>query len=161
MTLKLYELSESMNQVAYMMEDGVEGLEGVLETIDVSFQQKAEGIIKLRHSKLTEAETIDNEINRLKLRADKLKKDGEWLREYVEREMRNANMLEIKSALFKIKLNMTPPRVEILNQNDIPKQYIRTTLVVAPDKTAIKEALKSGQDVPGVEMRQDLKLSVK
>jgi len=74
MTLKLYELSESMNQVAYMMEDGVEGLEGVLETIDVSFQQKAEGIIKLRHSKLTEAETIDNEINRLKLRADKLKK---------------------------------------------------------------------------------------
>jgi len=48
-----------------------------------------------------------------------------------------------------------------LNQNDIPKQYIRTTLVVAPDKTAIKEALKSGQDVPGVEMRQDLKLSVK
>jgi len=161
MTLKLYELSESMNQVAYMMEDGVEGLEGVLETIDVSFQQKAEGIIKLRHSKLTEAETIDNEINRLKLRADKLKKDGEWLREYVEREMRNANMLEIKSALFKIKLNMTPPRVEILNQNDIPKQYIRTTLVVAPDKTAMKEALKSGQDVPGVEMRQDLKLSVK
>lgn len=161
MSLKLYELSESMNQVAYMMEDGIEGLEGVLETIDVSFQQKAEGIIKLRHSKLTEAETIDNEINRLKLRSDKLKKDGEWLREYVEREMRNANMLEIKSALFKIKLNMTPPRVEVLNQNDIPKQYIRTTLVVAPDKTAIKEALKSGQDVPGVEMRQDLKLSVK
>lgn len=162
MSLKLYELSESLNQVAYMMEEeGVEGLEGVLETIDLSFQQKAEGIIKLSHSKIAEAEAIENEIKRLKQRSDKLRKDGEWLHGYVEREMLNSNTPEIKSLLFKIKIGVNPPRVEITNQALLPEQYVRTSLVVAPDKMLIKEELQKGKVIPGAELRQDMKLKVK
>ncbi|OMF38807.1 hypothetical protein BK133_00975 [Paenibacillus sp. FSL H8-0548] len=162
MSLKLYELSESLNQVAYMMEEeGVEGLEGVLETIDLSFQQKAEGIIKLHHSKLTEAETIENEIKRLKVRSDKLKKDAAWLHEYVEREMLRSNTPEIKSSLFKIKIGANPPRVEITNQALLPTQYMRTSVSVAPNKMLIKDELQKGTLIPGAELRQDMKLKVK
>lgn len=162
MSLKLYELSESLNQVAYMIEEeGVEGLEGVLETIDLSFQQKAEGIIKLHHSKLMEAEAIENEIKRLKLRSDKLRKDSEWLHSYVEREMLRTGTPEIKSSLFKIKIGTNPPRVEITNQALLPKQFLRTSVSVSADKTAIKEALQNGTAVPGAEIRQDMKLKIK
>lgn len=161
MSLKLYELSATMNKVAYMMEEGIEGLEGVLETIDLSFQQKAEGIIKLYHSKTEEANLIDLEIQRLKLRADKLYKDGEWLHSYVEREMINSNTSEIKSALFKIKLGTNPPRVEVTNQALLPTKYTRTTVSIVPDKMALKEELQKGTVIPGAELRQDKKLKVK
>lgn len=161
MSLKLYELAESINQVAYMMEDGVEGLEGVLETIDLSFQQKAEGIIKLHHSKIAEAEMIEKEISRLKLRSDKLRKDGEWLHGYVEREMLRTNTPEIKSSLFKIKITANPPRVEVTNQALLPDRYVRTTMTMSPDKMAIKEELQKGIEIPGAELRQDMKLKIK
>ena len=161
MSLKLYELSDSLNQVAQMMEDGVEGLEDTLESIDLTFQQKAEGIIRLHYSKLKEAETIENEIKRLKQKSDKLKKDGEWLHSYVEREMLKSNVTEIKSSLFNIKLGMNPPRVEVTNQSLLPDQFMRTTLTTAPDKIAIKEELLKGTAIPGAELRQDMKLKVK
>ena len=158
--MKLYELSESMNQVAAMIEDGVEGLEEALESIEWTFAQKAEGCMKLRQSKLGEADVIAAEIARLQAREAKLRKDAEWLRTYVEGQMLAANMTEVKSALFKIKLAVNPPKVEVLNASLLPERYVRRTLTTAPDKTAIKEALKAGENVPGAKLVQDMKLRV-
>lgn len=161
MSFKLYELSDSINRVSEMIEEGVEGLEDTLESLDLTFQQKVEGIIKLQRSKESESEMIENEIKRLKSRSDKLKKDAAWLGGYVEREMLNTDTREVKSSLFKIKLNLSPSRVEVINQKLIPEEFMRTTLTVVPDKMAIKESLKNGEIVPGTELKQDLKLSVK
>jgi hypothetical protein len=158
---KLYELSDVMNQVAQMIEDGVEGLEDALESIEYSFQDKAESIIKLWRSKLAERDIIKSEIHRLQQRADKLDKDANWLHGYVEREMLNANITEIKSPLFKIALGLNPERVEVLNQSIIPDQYLRSNITIAADKVAIKEAIKNGESVPGCELRQDLKLKIR
>lgn len=161
MTFKLYELSDSINHIAEMIEEGAEGLEDTLEALDLTFQQKAESIAKLIRSKAAERDAIDEERNRLAKRAQTLDKQVQWLHDYVEREMIRTNTTEVKSSLFKIKLNMSPPRVEVVNQNEIPKQYIRTKVVIEPDKLAIKEAFKHGYLVPGVELKQDLRLSVK
>lgn len=158
---KLYELSTALQQVNVMIEEGAEGLEDTLESLDMSFQDKVEGIIKLKRSKDAEAQMVDEEIKRLSAIKDRLKKDSAWLNDYVEREMYATGTLEVKSSLFKIKMNLTPPRVEVLNAEVIPQEFIRTTTTSAPDKNAIKEALKQGVEVPGVELRQDLKLQVK
>lgn len=159
--LKLYELSEAMNQVAAMMEDGMEGMEEALESIEFSFHEKVESIVKLMRSKAAERDVIDEEKARLDKRAKALDKQVQWLLDYVEREMLRTNTTEVKSALFKIKLAMNPPSVNVLNQAEIPEQFIRTNITVAPDKVAIKEALMNGQIVPGCEIKQDLKLKVK
>lgn len=161
MNFKLYELSEAMNQVAAMIDDGAEGLEDTLESLDGSFQDKVESIVKLKRSKEAEAEIVDMEIARLKQRSDKLKKDADWLHNYVEREMQRANLTEVKSSLFKIALNLTPPRVEVINQSQIPEKYLRTSITVSPDKVAIKEAYGRGEHVPGCDIRQDMKLKVR
>lgn len=161
MTFKLYELSDSINRVAEMIEEGAEGLEDTLEALDLTFQQKAENIAKLIRSKAAERDAIDAERERLAKRSQALDKQVEWLLSYVEREMVKTNTLEVKSSLFKIKLAMSPPRVEVLNQNIIPDLYIRTSVSRVPDKMAIKDALKGGSIIPGVELRQDLRLSVK
>jgi len=157
----LYELSDKLTQVSEMLENGVEGLEDTLESLEGSFNDKVESIIKLWRSKCAERDIIKSEIYRLQQRADKLDREAKWLHEYVEREMKNANVTEVKSPLFKIKLGLNPPRVEVLDKSKIPEQFLRTNLSVEPDKVAIKEAIESGQEVPGVELRQDLKLKVR
>lgn len=160
--LKLYELSDHIAQVEEMLENGAEGLEDTLEALEGSFQSKVESIVKLIHSKHAQAQMINDEVTRLSGRQAKLKKDADWLLNYVDREMQKANMTEVKSPLFSIKLGLNPPRVEVLDEFMIPEKYMRTLpATTAPDKNAIKEALQRGEGVPGCEIRQDLKLKIK
>ena len=159
--IKLYELSAAMNQVAAMIEDGAEGLEDTLDALECSFEDKIESILKLWRSKCATRDIIKSEIYRLQQLSDKLDKDANWLHGYVEREMMRANKTEVKSALFGIKLGMTPPRVEVDNMDGLPAQYLRVVTSKTPDKLAIKEAMQRGEIVPGCRLEQDLKLKVR
>lgn len=158
---KLYELSDSFNRVAAMMEDGVEGLEETLESIECSFQDKAESILKLWRSKLTERDMIKAEIYRLTERMNKVDKQAEWWHGYVEQQMIRAGLKEVKSPLFKASVSLSPPRVEVLNIKDLPQMYVRVKTSEEADKIAIKEAMERGELVPGCEIRRDLRLRVK
>lgn len=160
--MKLYELSENMNRVDMMMQEGIEGLEDTLEALDEAFKDKAEGCIKLAVSKQMEANAIKMEVERLQKRAKKLDADAEWLEKYVEREMMRTELMEIKSGLFTLKLRMSPPSVFVENEASLPPHFLRIVpATTAPDKVAIKEALKDGIEVPGARLTQSLKLNIK
>lgn len=159
---KLYELSDAISQVADMIEEGTEGLEDTLEALDCSFQDKVESILKLWRSKQAEQEAIDKEAARLKRRSDKLAKDAAWLHGYVEREMLRANVTEVKSPVFGIKIGANPPSVNITNIDLIPGNYLRIKpATYEPNKVAIKEAIGKGEIVPGCELKTELKLKVR
>lgn len=51
--------------------------------------------------------------------------------------------------------------VEIVQENEIPEQFLKVKTTTAPDKTAIKEALQSGEQVPGCNLKETNNLSVK
>ena len=51
--------------------------------------------------------------------------------------------------------------VEIVEENEIPEKFLNTKTVTTPDKTAIKEAIVSGELVPGCNLRENNNLSVK
>lgn len=160
--MKLYELSENMNRIDLMMQEGMEGLEDTLESIDEMFKDKAEGCIKLAISKQMESNAIKMEMDRLKKRADNLDKDAAWLEGYVEREMLRTNTTEIKTTLLTLKLRMTPPSVVVDDALALPSHLMRTVpATTQPDKVAIKEALKHGVEVPGARLHQELRLAVK
>lgn len=162
MAMRLYELSDHMLQVDQMLQEGIEGLEDTLEALDEAFAAKAEGCIKLAASKRAEALAIKAEIDRLKKRAEKEEKDAEWLECYVEREMLRTNTTEIKSPVFTLKLRMSPPSVQVDDVNAIPTHYLRIVpATTAPDKPAIRDALKEGIEVPGVRLMQSLRLNIK
>ncbi len=52
--------------------------------------------------------------------------------------------------------------VEILDEKQIPTEYIRTTVktTTSPDKTAIKKAIKSGQTIGGCALVQKLNTKI-
>lgn len=159
--MRLYELSDAINKVAEMMEDGFEGLEDTLESIEATFQQKVESIVKLKHSKDLQAKMIGEEIERLSAMKKKLTDESKWLGDYVEAEMKRTNTQEVKSNLFKIRLKATPPRVEGTDIFSLPDVYVRRKTIEEPDKIKIKEALQKGEIIPGWELKSDLKLSVR
>ena len=50
----------------------------------------------------------------------------------------------------KVSLRKAPPSVEVFDQDQLPSDYIRVKC--EPDKTAIKAALKAGEEVPGARL---------
>lgn len=51
--------------------------------------------------------------------------------------------------------------VSITDEEKIPKAYMRTKTTTEPDKTAIKDALKTGEQIPGAELVTNLNPQIK
>lgn len=85
------------------------------------------------------------------------------LREYLLRCMELANVQRIDCAHFGIAVRANPASVEIFEPAMIPQEFMRQPEPppAAPDKTAIKEALKAGKDVPGAVLVQAKRVEIK
>lgn len=51
-------------------------------------------------------------------------------------------------------------KVEVTDKASIPKDFMKETVTLEPDKTAIKEAIKSGQEVGGCRLVENLNPSI-
>ncbi|MBM6697109.1 siphovirus Gp157 family protein, partial [Bifidobacterium pullorum subsp. saeculare] len=51
--------------------------------------------------------------------------------------------------------------VEVWDSAQLPRDYMRETVKVEPDKTLIKKAIKDGFDVPGAKLVQKDRLVLK
>lgn len=51
--------------------------------------------------------------------------------------------------------------VDIIDADALPREYTRSKTTIAPDKAAIKAAIKAGIDVPGAAIVENVNLSVK
>ena len=70
-------------------------------------------------------------------------------------------MKKVEFNNFKISLGKNPPSVQIENELMIADEFWKVKEVKSIDKTAIKEAIKSGQEVAGAILVQGLKLNIK
>ena len=52
-------------------------------------------------------------------------------------------------------------QVDVVNEANIPKEYIVETVTTKPDKKAIKEAIKAGQEVSGCRLIENLSAQIK
>ena len=89
------------------------------------------------------------------------------LQDYLKINMERCKIKEINCPYFTIKLKINPPSTDILDESQIPEQYMRTREIVKteikPDKNAIKEeVLKTGVQIPGafVTQKTQVKISI-
>lgn len=139
----------------------------VADTIEASgltddIAQKATGIEMIARGLEMHTPAIDAEISRLTaLKTGRVKKAAA-LRQYLLTNMQAANIQKLESPLFKISLQNNPPAVEIYEPGLIPAEYMTKPVAPppAPDKTAIKAAIKAGTEVPGAKLSQGQRLVV-
>lgn len=150
--LQLQDLSEEMDQ---------DTLKDTLEAIQEQFDMKAENIVKLTKINEAEAAAIQVEIERLAERKKKLDNKNKQLIEYLHNHMVAADIKNVKSTLFSIKIKKNPPKVKILDEAAIPPFYFRQIVKHEVDKKELAKDLKAGVEVEGVTLIQETKLEVK
>ncbi len=151
--MKLYELTGALADLSSMDLDD-EAVKTSLELFQGDFNDKAVAIIKLSENMTADTTAIDAEIDRLKARKQAIENRKKSLREYLLHNMEACKIQEIKSPLFTATLRKGVESVEIVEQSQIPNEFIKVEVVESPDKRAIKAALSAGTEVPGAMLKR-------
>jgi len=104
-------------------------------------------------------ERIDTEIKRLQ----SLKKSNDTLVSRLKNNLLNAVSLfgNYEAGFLKLSTRKSKSVVVDYDVNDLPKQYKVVKVTETPDKTAIKKAIESGEEVYGCRLVENINLSIK
>ena len=126
------------------------------------FNAKAEALVMVARNFEQFDDAVDAEIARLKALKDARHKRAEGVRAYLKREMTRTGITRIECPRFVIGLRNNPESVEIFDPRMIPRAFMRLPPLpeAAPDKTAIKEAIKAGLEVPGARLTTSQRVTI-
>lgn len=162
MSLTMYEILTQIEQLTDRLIDPETGEvnEDVLDELDamnVAYEAKVDNIACLIKSLRGEATAItaeaENLIGRAKRKVKKADSLEEWLSQLLDGKAFSSPRCEIS---FR-----PSERVNVIDESMIPKEYVRYKTTEAPDKKAIKAALKEGNSIPGAELIQRKNIQVK
>lgn len=158
----LYELTSNYLQVQDLSEEmDAETLKDTLDSIEESFNHKAENICKLMQMNDSEGLVLDNEIKRLQERKKALGKKNDQLKDYLFHHMKQTDMKEVKSTLFSIKIKKNPHKINILDESAIAPFYYKQKVTHELDKKELLKDLKAGLEIDGVTLVQETRLEIK
>ena len=150
--MNLYELSVAFQEVQNMDLDP-EVMKDTLDSIEDAIENKAENIAKLVRNLESDVSAYKEEEDRLKTKRQATENKVKWLKTYLEDNMKLTGKTKFKSGMFNFSIQKNPASVNILDERIIPKEFLIPQLPKI-DKTALKDVLKTGVEVPGAELKQ-------
>lgn len=150
--MNLYELSIAFQEVQNMELDP-EVMQDTLDSIEGAIENKAENIAKLIRNLESDVKAYKEEEERLKTKRQATENKVKWLKTYLEDNMKLTGKTKFKSGMFNFSIQKNPASVNILDERIIPKEFLIPQLPKI-DKTALKDVLKTGVEVPGAELKQ-------
>jgi len=156
----LYNLTKDFKQVQSLIDDGGEGLQDTLDSINLAIEDKLENIGKVIRNLDGEIEMLKNEETRLADKRKALETNKKRLKMYVEDQLTLTGKDKVKAGLFSFSMQNNAPSLIVVDENKIPKDYFIPSDPKL-DKTAIKNAIKGGDDIPGAELVRGRSLRIK
>lgn len=163
--MTLYEINEAvMNCVKVSDTEAVDTTTGEvisideLEHLEMEKEEKIENCIKFYKNLLAEHEAYKKEADRLSKLAKTQKNKAEQLKAYMGYCL-NGEKFKSEDGLHQVSFRRSEA-IEVLNLWDIPDHYMKYK-DPEPDKTAIKEAIKSGLDVKGAALIEKQNVVIK
>lgn len=150
--MNLYELSTAFQQVQNMDLDP-EVMQDTLDSIEDAIENKAENIAKLIRNLESDVSAYKEEEDRLKTKRQATENKVKWLKTYLEDNMKMTGKTKFKSGMFNFSIQKNPASVNITDERIIPEEFLIPQLPKI-DKTALKDVLKNGIEVPGAELKQ-------
>jgi len=142
------------------VQDTLEGLQGEIE-------EKADGLACVIKDLQAQADAIKKEASVLSERARLKRSQAENLSGYLMKQMQAVGKTKIETTRHMLSIRKTPAAVKIEDEVGFVKwakaihgEFLRFKEPEI-DKTAVKDALKSGLPVPGAVLENGLKLSIK
>lgn len=157
---KLYELNTAFQEVQSLIEDGQEGLQDTLESIELSIEDKLENIGKVYRNLEGEVAALKAEEKRLADKRKSIENNIDRLKAYSQDALAVTGKDKVKAGMFTFAMQKNAPKLIVLDENDIPKDYLIEQQPKV-DKNLLKEAIKNGEKVPGVALEQGRSLRIK
>jgi hypothetical protein len=142
-----------------VIRDTLDGLEGQL-------QEKATNVALFVRNLESVADAIDEAAATMQARGTRLRARAQSLQQYLLFNLQAAGISKVESPFFTLTVKKNPPTVVIDSENLIPAKFMRTPEPPpppkpAPDKKAIGDAIKAGEEVPGAHAEQRERLEIK
>lgn len=163
--MQLYKLTGALASVWEKIEDeetDLDLLEGTLQCIEGEIEVKIEGMGKMIAMLEGDAESLEHEITRLKKRLESRDNRIAKIKSYLKQQMIFMGKQKVSTPTFTVSIRNNPPALRITDESLIPASY----MTIIPEskelnKSAIKESLKQGKEVPGAELTQGNSLVIK
>lgn len=160
--MQLYDVSERYKNLIQLMEDGEvpeDILKESLNSVEEEFEEKANNIAKLVKTEKAEVMALKEEIKRLTNRAKAKENNSKNLQKYLEENMIMAGKEKFKTTLFSFNIQANPKSLKIVDENLIPEKY--KFIEINYLKDVIKNDIKNGLEVPGVNLVQTRGLRIR
>lgn len=131
-----------------------------LNALDMARNEKLEGCILFIKNCESEANAIKAEITALQARMKRKQAAADRLREYVLYSMESMHDKTFETAKAYARVGYYQ-RVDVEDMDALPVEYVRERVITSPDKTAIKKAIKAGEEVKGARLVSYPSLTVK
>ena len=138
-----------------------EALIAVFDEIQLSAEEAVLGAANVYRSAKSELELYRQEEKRISQMREKLEQRIDVFCNAVEKFCKRMGVEKIEGINGQVGFKKNPPSVKIDNEAEIPEEFFRTKIEKSIDKTAIKKAIQSGQEVAGAHLEQDKKFYIK
>ena len=130
-----------------------------LSSLELERNKKLEAVALYIKSLEAEAEAMKAELKKLADRREAKERKAERLRAYISNSMQALGDTKLETAKVALSFRKSES-VDVYDPVLLPEEYIKTKVTTAPDKTAIKAAIKAGQEVAGatLEVKQNLQI---
>jgi len=147
---KLYDISK--DYIGILESDlEPEQLTDCLDSIEDAFEDKANNILAVVTTLDSDTTAIDAQIKRLQERKKAINSNKDRLKEYLRYNMEQTGINKISCPLFTVTLGKPTKKVEVVDLDLIPDEYVTIKSEVKPNLTELKKAMKEN-DIPGAVM---------
>lgn len=166
MALSLYEISLEYRAAAEKLADldlDAQTIADTLEGLSGDLATKAQNVAFFVRNLEATAAAIKQAEADMAARRKAMENRADSLKRYIFESMTVAGIEKIECPHFRLAIKNNPAAVDVFEPGLVPASFMRTPEPPppAPDKTAIKEALKAGQDVPGARLTSGQRLEIK
>ena len=163
----LYELSGAYRDFLVAVQNGDipdEAIKATLQGLEGAIEEKADNIACIIKQLNAEINAIKAEEQALSQRRKTKENESDRLKAYLQKELEVAGMKKIETARNRISFRKSV-QVDVQDENSFMKSPESENYLIysAPkiDKTAIKEAIKAGIQVPGCQLVERQNLQIK
>lgn len=164
--LSLYQLSGNYLQALDFLTDPevdlpLEVINDTLEALGGELEDKAVNVTKFLRNMEAVADAIKEAEESMAKRRKALENRVKWMKDYLKNNMEYSGISKIECPFFKLSIQKNPTAVNIFDEAAIPEQFKEQVISCKINKTAIKEAIKSGEAVKGAELTNGTRLVIK
>ena len=162
----LYEISQNYRDALDVLTDPEldlpnEVIADTLEGLQGSLEDKAIAVAQFLKNLEATAVAIKEAEQRMAARRKAIENRVASMKDYIKLNMESCGITKIESPWFALSIAKNPAAVDVLDETAIPAEFKEEIVTVKIDKTAIKQAIEAGVEVPGAYLTQGTRLAIR